>query len=362
MAVQVVFFGSPSFALPSLEALLAAGHRVLLVVSQPGKPVGRKGDVTDPPVAARSKSLGIHVFQPATLTDDAAVARLAEAGADAFVVVAYGRILAQRVLNLPRLGSLNVHGSLLPRWRGASPVQAAILAGDPVTGVSIMKMDAGMDTGQVYAMQETRIGEEEDSASLGARLADLGAQALIETLYFLEGEEGRVAGSRSAADGHEAAAGESGTAAAPRGTAGAGAPPSLAPSKRIFIPPLPQNPSLATYCPKITREDARVDWTRPAAELIRRGRAFTPWPGLFTVRRDSRVKLSGLSLVESGPWVREGAEIPSPGTVLEAGSRVVVACGGGAVAIGSLQVEGRRALAAAEFVRGERVAPGERWG
>ncbi|MGZ6971557.1 MAG: methionyl-tRNA formyltransferase, partial [Thermoanaerobaculia bacterium] len=186
--MQVVFFGSPSFSLPALEALLDAGHCVPLVVSQPGKPVGRKGDVTDPPVAARAKSLGIHVFQPSTLKDDAAIARLEEVRADVFVVVAYGRILAQRVLDLPRFGCLNVHGSLLPRWRGASPVQAAILAGDPVTGVSIMKMDAGMDAGAVYTRRETRVGEDETAEELGLRLAAMGADALVETLSFLEGE------------------------------------------------------------------------------------------------------------------------------------------------------------------------------
>ena len=343
--MQVVFFGSPSFALPSLEALLAAGHRVQLVVSQPGKPVGRKGELTDPPVAARSKSLGIQVFQPPTLRDDAVVARLAQERADVFVVIAYGRILSQRVLDLPRLGCLNVHGSLLPRWRGASPVQAAILAGDAVTGVSIMKMDAGMDTGPVYATREARIGEEETAEELGGRLAQVGADLLVETLFFLEGELPLAQ-----------------APAMPRGNGGAGELASHAPSKRIFLPPVPQNESLATTCPRISREDARVDWTRPAAELVRRSRAFTPWPGLFTLRRNSRVKLSGLSPVERGGWVREGAEISSPGTILEAGSRLVVACGEYAVAIGMLQAEGRRALAAAEFARGERVSPGERWG
>jgi len=342
--VQIVFFGSPSFALPALEALLEAGHRISLVVSQPGKPAGRKGDLTDPPVAALAKSLRIHVFQPATLKDDAAVARLAEARADVFVVVAYGRILAQRVLDLPRLGSLNVHGSLLPRWRGASPVQAAILAGDAVTGVSVMKMDAGMDTGPVYATRETRIGEEETAEELGARLALMGAQALVETLAFLEGEWGK------------------GEATAPRGTAGAGAPPPPAPSQKIFNPPLRQDSFLATHCPKITREDGRVDWSRPAAELVRRGRAFNPWPGLFTIRRNTRLKLFHVSLETGDGSVREGATGISQGTLLEAGPRVVVACGEGAVAIGTLQAEGRRALEAAEFVRGERVAAGERWG
>ena len=255
--------------------------------------------MTDPPVAARAKSLGIHVFQPPTLKDDAVVTRLARARADVFVVVAYGRILAQRVLDLPRLGSLNVHGSLLPRWRGASPVQAAILAGDPVTGVSIMRMDAGMDTGPVYATREARIGEEETAEELGGRLSQIGADLLEETLYFLEGEEGKA-----------------GTAA-PRGTAGAGATTGRAPSQKIFFPPHPQNPSLATTCPKISREDARVDWTRPALELVRRSRAFTPWPGLFTIRRNARLKLFHVSLEAEGE-VREGAEGPSPGTILEA--------------------------------------------
>ena len=315
--MQVVFFGSPSFALPSLESLRDAGHTLTLVVSQPGKPVGRKGELTDPPVAVRAKSLGIQVFQPLTLKDDAAVARLSAAGADVFVVVAYGKILAQRVLDLPRLGCVNVHGSLLPRWRGASPVQAAILAGDPVTGISIMKMDPGMDTGPVYTTRETKIGEEESAEELGARLAQIGAASLVETLYFLEGEEGRN--------------------------------------------PLPQNSSLATSCPKITREDARVDWTRPAIELARRSRAFTPWPGLFTLRRNTRVKLSGLSPVSRDSLGARGSK-ESPGVLLEAGPRVVVACGEGAVSIGTLQAEGRRALPAAEFVRGERVLAGERWG
>jgi len=314
--VQVVFFGSPYFALPSLESLRDVGHTLALVVSQPGKPVGRRGEVTDPPVAARAKSLGIQVFQPSTLKDDAAVARLSAAGADVFVVVAYGKILAQRVLDLPRLGCVNVHGSLLPRWRGASPVQASVLAGDAVTGVSIMKMEAGMDTGPVFTMRETRIGEEESAEELGARLALMGADALVETLNFLEGEWG----------------------------------------------PVPQDESRATTCPKITREDARVDWTRPAVELARRSRAFTPWPGLFTIRKNTRVKLSRLSPVASALWLRDGAEGSSPGTILEAGTRLVVACGEGAVSIGTLQAEGRRALPVAEFIRGERVLPGERWG
>jgi methionyl-tRNA formyltransferase len=347
--VRVVFFGSPHFAAPSLEALAAAKHDVALVVTQPAKPVGRKALLTDPVVAAKAKALGVPVFQPPTLKDDSAVARLAEAQADVFVVVAYGKILPQRVLDLPRLGCVNVHGSLLPRWRGASPVQAAILAGDAETGVSIMKMDAGMDTGPVYSMQRTKIEEEETAEELGARIAGMGADALVDTLVFLEGE--LVSASRDARE----AAGRGGSTRFPS-----------QPVSAISVPPIPQDSSCVTYCPKISRGDGRVDWSRPADDLVRRSRAFTPWPGIFTIRRKSRLKLSGLSVAASGPWTREGAKSPggvSPGALLEAGPRVVVACGEAtAVSIGVLQAEGRKALSAPEFVRGEHVSLGEVWG
>lgn len=307
--MRIVFFGSPDFALPSIEALLAAGHAVALVVSQPAKPVGRSAELLDPPVARRAKELGLPVFQPATLKDDAAVARLADVGADLFVVVAYGKLLAQRVLDLPRLGCVNVHGSVLPRWRGASPVQAALLAGDAESGVSIMKMEAGMDTGPVYAASSGPIGPEEDAGALAARLAREGAGLLVATLPAIEA-----------------------------GT----------------LVPTPQDDSLATLCPKIRREDGQADFTRPAVELVNRLRAFTPWPGLFAFRGGRRVKLLA-ARAEAG---RAGA---APGEVLSAGEEVVVACGAGALALGRLQAEGRRPLDAATFVRGERVAPGETW-
>lgn len=335
--VRIVFFGSPAFAVTSLTALLDAGHEIALVVSQPAKPAGRSGAPTPPAVARLAAERRLPLFQPESLKGDEAVGRLAEADADLFVVAAYGKILRQNVLDLPRLGCVNVHGSLLPRWRGASPVQAALLAGDATTGVSIMKMDAGMDTGPVYTMRETPIRESDTSETLGARLAEMGAQLLVETLSCLEGESG-VCGSPK-----------------PRGTARAEAPAVNALSKKIFLPPVPQDEALATYCPKISREDGLVDWTRPAAELVRQGRAFTPWPGLFTFRRKSRVKLSGLSLVAD-----RRPDVP-PGTVISISPSLVVACGGGAVAVGELQAEGRKRLSAADFVRGERIVPGELW-
>ena len=302
--------GSPDFALPSLEAIAAAGHDLTLVVSQPSKPVGRGGATTDPPVARRAKELEIDVFQPATLKDSAAVARLAGAATDVFVVVAYGKILPRGVLELPRLGCVNVHGSLLPRWRGASPVQAALLAGDAETGISLMKMDAGMDTGPVYRSVATPIGPDEDAASLSARLAAMGARLLVDYLPAIEDGE---------------------------------------------IVPVPQDDARATACPKITREDGRIDWTRPASELARRARAFTPWPGVFAFRGEMRVKLSDTKAVPR-------AERAAPGTVLEVGDEIVFACGEGALAVRTLQAEGRRALPAREFARGERLAVGELFG
>ncbi len=307
--MRLVFFGSPDFALPALEALLAAGHDVSLVVSQPAKPAGRSATLLDPPVARRAKELGLAVFQPPTLKDEEAVARLAGERADLFVVVAYGKILAQRVLDLPRLGCVNVHGSVLPRWRGASPVQAALLAGDAESGVSIMRMEAGMDTGPVYAVTRGPIGPEEDAGSLSARLAREGAELLVATLPAL----------------------------------GAGT-----------LVPAPQDDALATLCPKIRREDGQAGFSRPAEELERRLRAFTPWPGLFAFRGGKRVKLLSARAVPGTP----GA---APGEVLAAGEEVVVACGEGALALGRLQAEGRKALDAATFARGERVAAGERW-
>jgi methionyl-tRNA formyltransferase len=308
--MRIVFLGSPDFALPTLEALAAGGHDLALVVSQPAKPVGRKGTPADPPVARRARELSLEVFQPERLRTDDARARLAGARADLFVVVAYGKILAQDVLDLPRLGCVNVHGSLLPDWRGASPVQAALLAGDVETGVSLMRMDAGMDTGPVYATARTPVAPEDDAASLSARLAAMGARLLVDSLPALE--RGELASA-------------------------------------------PQDEARATYCPKLTREDARVDWTRSAEEIVRRARAFTPWPGLFSERAGTRVKLTGVAAVPA-------SEPALPGTVLEAGDAVVVACGSGALRVTTLQAEGRRALPAADFARGERLRAGERFG
>ena len=306
--MRIVFFGSPDFALPSLDALVSGGHDLALVVSQPARPVGRHARPEDPPVAERAKELGLPTWQPESLKGEEALARLTAAGADLFVVVAYGRILGPRTLTLPRLGAVNVHGSILPRWRGASPVQAALLAGDERTGVSLMRMDAGMDTGPVYATAETPVSEEEDAGALSTRLAGLGAGLLIRSAAGIE--EGTLV-------------------------------------------PVAQPVEGATACPKIRREDGRAPWGDEAVAIVRRERAFTPWPGLFAFRGRARVKLSGLR-------VEAGTAAPA-GTVTAVGARIVVACGRGSVSIGALHAEGRRPLSAREFTNGERVRPGEIW-
>ena len=306
--MRIVFFGTPEFALPSLEVLLTGGHDVTLVVSQPARPVGRHARPEDPPVASRARELGLSVWQPESLKGQEALSRLEAEGADLFVVVAYGRILGPKTLALPRLAAVNVHGSILPRWRGASPVQAVLLAGDERTGVSLMRMEAGMDTGAVYATAETEVGGEEDAGSLSTRLAAMGAGLLIRSAAGIE-------------DGS--------------------------------LVPVPQPASGATACPKIRREDGHAPWGDDAAAIVRRERAFTPWPGLFAFRGRTRVKLSGLR-VEAGLRAL-------PGTVTAVGDRIVVACGQGSVSIGALHAEGRRPLLAREFTNGERVRPGETW-
>ncbi|MEO6323022.1 MAG: methionyl-tRNA formyltransferase [Thermoanaerobaculia bacterium] len=308
--MKIVFFGSPAFAVPSLEALVDRGHEIGLVVSQPAKPVGRKKLLTDPPVAVRARELGLVRFQPGTLRNDEVVGFLAASGADLFVVVAYGKILPANVLALPRLGAVNVHGSVLPRWRGASPVQAALLAGDAETGVSLMKMDVGMDTGPVYASVPAVIAPGEDAETLALRLSKLGAKLLVDSIHAL-------------ADGTSV--------------------------------PVSQDDAQATSCPKIKREDGRIDWTLDALELERRARAFTPWPGLFAERQGIRVKLAGVTLVS-----KDASGAPA-GTVIAAGESVQWACGAGVLSAQVLQADGRRALPALEFVRGERVSVGEVW-
>lgn len=253
---------------------------------------------------------GIEVFQPPNLKDDAAVAKLAEARAEVLVVAAYGLLLPPRVLTLAPLGALNIHASLLPRWRGAAPIQRALLAGDPETGISIMQMDAGLDTGPVLSRHSVPIAADDTGASLHDKLATLGAQAIVEALS-------QLAAGRAHAE--------------------------------------PQPPEGATYARKITKEEAGIDWIRPALELERCVRALAPTPGARAHLRGEPLKLWRASVAQGGA--------ATPGTVLEAGPEgIIVACGTGALRISELQRAGGTRLGAAAFLRGFPINVGEQFG
>jgi methionyl-tRNA formyltransferase len=304
---RTVFFGTPEFAAESLRALLEAGVPVPLVVTQPDRPVGRSSSPKPSAVAALAASERIPAEKPLSLRSHAALHildRLAEARPDAIAVVAYGRILPAEILGLPPLGCVNVHASLLPRWRGASPIQAAILAGDTVTGVVTMRMEEGLDSGPIYLERRVAMATNETAGELSERLARLGGRLLVETLEGLAG--GRVS---------------------PRPQAGE-----------------------ATFCRPIRREDARVDWERPAEEIVRRLRAFTPWPGLYTFLEGERIKILE---ADAGASARAAG---APGSAVFEGGHLVVAAGGGtSLRVGRLQRAGRNPVTGSEFARAAKL-------
>lgn len=306
--MRVVFAGTPGFAVPGLQALREAGHELALVLTQPDRPAGRGLDPAPSPVKRAAEALGVPVFQPASLKDPATLARVRAARPEIMVVVAYGLILPQALLDIPERGALNIHASLLPRWRGAAPIQRAILAGDSVTGVCIMQMDAGLDTGPVLLRGETTIAPVDTAGTLHDRLAILGAKLLLDALRGIE---------------------------------------------RGSVKPVPQATEGVTYAPKIEKPEARIDWTRPAPEIDRQIRAFNPFPGAVAQFRGTPVKVWRAALrLESG----------HPGTILHAGPEgIVVACGLASLALTELQRAGGKRLAAGELLRGFPVAPGERF-
>lgn len=304
----LIFFGTPAFALPSLDALLQCDADVVLVVTQPDRPKGRGKAVTPPPVKESAARRGIPVFQPPRIRDSSAVERIVSFGAECAVVVAYGQLLPAGLLERFPLGAVNVHASLLPRHRGAAPIQRALLEGDPVTGVSIMLLDEGMDTGPVLAVRETGIEETMNFEALHDRLAVMGGELLCQTLR--DWKAGR-------------------------------------------IQPVPQDPSRATYAPPVRKEELRLDWRVSARELVDRIRAFDPVPGAYFVLNGRRIKCFDARVL---PLRREGRA----GEVLGvSGSGLVVQGGDGTcLSLGGLQLEGQRRLSAAEFLRGRPVEPG----
>ncbi|HEX5140094.1 MAG TPA: methionyl-tRNA formyltransferase [Dehalococcoidia bacterium] len=318
--MRIVFFGSPAFALPSLEALIAAGHDIVAVVTQPDRPAGRGHGATPPPVKVAALARGLNVLQPERVGDPDAVEALRALDADVFVVAAYGQILRQRVLDLPRRGCLNVHASLLPRHRGASPIASAILAGDDETGVTIMEMVRGLDAGPMVARVREPISPFDTTGSLEERLSRAGAELLARVL-------------EDWAAGH--------------------------------IDAEPQDEALVTYAPQLSRADAHIDWSLPAVDLWRRVRAFHPWPVAYTSFRGQELRIHEA-------WSVEGAPSQPPGTVLgvtalppeaNAGAEALaVQTGDGALALLRVQRSGGKAMSGLEFLRGQRDLVGAQLG
>ncbi len=294
---RVLFAGTPEFARASLAALVESGVRPLAVLTQPDRPAGRGRKLTASPVKAYALEQGIDVLQPQTLRDKEVQAELAAFDADALIVAAYGLILPQAVLDIPRHGCLNVHASILPRWRGAAPIQAAIKNGDPATGISLMQMEAGLDTGPVFATAEIAIGAEETAGELHDRLAQLGGELLADKLGdILDG----------ALDAE------------------------------------PQDDANSSYAGKISRDDARIDWQAPAADIDRQVRAFNPVPGAWTEVSDEAVKIWQARVVADTAG--------DPGEVLSADhDGVLVACGEGGLLVETLQRPGKRRVTGGEF-------------
>jgi methionyl-tRNA formyltransferase len=301
--MRLAFMGSPDFAVPALLALHAAGHAIAAVYCQPPRPAGRGQAVQRCPVHRAADEMGLQVRTPVRLRSDAAAqAAFADLELDAAVVAAYGLILPPAMLDAPRRGCVNIHASLLPRWRGAAPLQAAVLAGDAESGVTIMQMDAGLDTGPMLLREAVAIGPGTTCGLLHDALAPLGARLVLRAL-----------------------------AENP--------------------PPVAQPAEGATYAPKLTREDGRIDWTHDAAAIERRVRAFDPWPGTFTAVQGTVLKVLAAELAEGGG---------PAGTVLD--DRLTVGCGQGALRLTRVQLAGRAAMPAEAFLRGHPVAAGSTLG
>jgi methionyl-tRNA formyltransferase len=301
--MRVIFMGTPTFAIPTLDALIAGGHEIVLVVAQPDKPAGRGQKPSVPPVIEHARRLGLDTAQPKALRSGPFPERFHQLEADVGVVIAYGRILPEGLLRGPKYGCVNLHASLLPRWRGAAPIQWAILSGDKETGVCAQRMEADLDTGPIYCQEPIPIDPEETTGSLHDRLATLSGEVILKTLDTL-----------------------------PQSS------------------PVPQDDIGVTWAPKITKEMGCVDWSKSAAETERRVRAMTPWPGGW-VRGDSGpLKLRSVRAV-AGQGV--------PGTILSVSPHLVVACGEGALELIEVQGPGKRRVSGRDFANGARLLEGE---
>ncbi len=310
--MRLVFCGTPAFAVPTLQALRSAGHSIELVLCQPDRPSGRGLALAVPPVKQAALDAGIPVLQPEKIRNNSELkARLEAIQPDAIIVVAYGRLIPPWMLDLPRYGNLNLHGSLLPKYRGAAPIQWAVANGESVTGVTTMRLDEGMDTGGMLLRRELAVGPTDTAEDLFPRLAELGAPLMVETLAGLE------AGS---------------------------------------ITPQKQDNSLATYAPMLTRDDGKIDPTRPAQSIYDRWRGFQPWPGAWTTVRGKKLTLHRLTLASL-------AQRGEAGVFRVEGDRLFFTAGDGAsLEVTELQLEGKRRMAAADLLHGHGVVDGDRLG
>ena len=308
--MRIVFAGTPAFAAHALQALIEGGHEIALVLTRPDRPAGRGLKLAAGEVKQLAEQARLPLLQPQTLKDAQLHTHLHAAGADAMVVAAYGLILPPALLELFPAGCINIHASLLPRWRGAAPIQRAILAGDEETGIAIMRMEAGLDSGPVYQKRRIPIARDDTGGTLHDKLAALGARCIVEALPAI-------------ADG--------------------------------TLKGVPQDEDGATYAPKIAKHEAAIDWRRNAVEVDRQLRAFNPFPGAYSTLRGEPLKVWSATVAAASP--------APPGTILRADEQgIVVACGNGALCATELQRAGGKRLAAAEFVHGLALAPGERFG
>lgn len=311
MPLRIVFCGTSDFALPSLRHLAAQpDFQIVGVVTQPDRPRGRGQATASPPVKDAAVAAGLAVYQPQKIKSDEALEYFKRVAPDVVAIIAYGQIIPQHLIEIPRLGWINLHGSLLPKYRGAAPVHRAILNGETRTGLTTMRIDAGLDTGPMLLKYESEIGPDETAPELYARLAEAGAPLLAETLRGIE-----------------------------RGT----------------LTPAPQDNSQATFAPPLKKEEGRIDWSLPVQKIYNRIRALQPWPGTFTSFRGKNCAI----------WGRPADLAPSqqpPGAIALRGDNVIVACGeGSALRIDSVQLEGRKRITAREFANGARLAPDDRF-
>jgi len=305
--MELIFLGTPAFAVPTLDRIVSAGHRVLAVFTQPDRPKGRGGQLNQSPVKEAALRLGLPVHQPERIRHASAIGQLKQMSPDAMVVVGYGQIIPQAIIDIPPRGIINVHASLLPKYRGAAPIQWAIANGETRSGVTTMKIDAGLDTGDMLLKWETSIGREENALELGPRLAEAGAELLVETL-------------------------------------------------RDNPAPVKQDPAEATYAPILKKEDGEIDWNWPASKIVNRSRGFLPWPGAYSFFRGQIFHMWKSRVASDGPR-------GEPGQIIAQKKRLFIACGESTVLEPiEVQVEGRKRMSAEAFLNGQHLTDNEKLG